>query len=135
MPRKTSTASPKTKTRKGTLLHNSPIQAVPAIVLKENNAEHFDAALREMVREMNCRIELECISVQREKATEWTVMGTVCREFVVLTLDKSCTSFNVLLLLPFEFELKWFFRKGGIKADIEDALRVVWTTTVHYRDV
>jgi hypothetical protein len=135
MGRKPSTASPKTKTRKGKLLHTSPIQAVPAIVLKENTAEHFDAALREMVREMNCRMELECISVQREKATEWTVMGTVCREFVVLTLDKSCTSFHVLLLLPFEFELVWFFRKGGIKADIEDALRAVWTTTVHCRDI
>ncbi len=86
----------------------------------------FDAALRQMVREMNCRMQLECVSVQREKALQWSVMGTVCREYVVLTLDKSLTSFNVLLLLPYEFELKWFFSQGDIKTDIECALRAVY---------
>jgi hypothetical protein len=123
MPRKT---SPKIARK------TSPPEAIPAIVLKDSPASmttlvhQFDSALRQMVREMNCRMQLECVSVQREKALQWTVMGTVCREFVVLTLDKSLTSFNVLLLLPFEFELKWFFSQGDIKDDIECALRAVY---------
>jgi hypothetical protein len=124
MPRKT---APKNARK------TSPPQAIPAIVLKDSPAWmatmvlDFDSALRQMVREMNDRIQVECISVRREKELQWTVMGTVCTEFVVLTLDASCTCFNVLLLLPFESELKWFFSEGDIKIDIEHALRAVYS--------
>jgi hypothetical protein len=53
-------------------------------------------------------------------------MGSVYREFVVFTLDPSYTFFTVLSLLPFEFEIKWCFSKGDIKADIENALTAVY---------
>lgn len=108
-------------------------QAIPAIVVQAEAAciipppvYHFDAALRQLVWEMNHRLQCECMSIQQEKELEWTIMGSLCREFVVFTLDTSYTSFTVLSLLPFEFEIKWRFSKGDIKTDIENALTALY---------
>ena len=134
MPRKTASTPPK---RNFLPHHTSPVQvsqAVPAIVFQEKEVDpiipppvyHFDAALRQLVRQMNFRLQSECVSIRQEKPLEWTVMGSVYREFVVFTLDQSYTFFTVLSLLPFEFEIKWCFSKGDIKADIENALTAVY---------
>ena len=109
--------------------------AIPAIPVCSETVQHpifiFDATLRRIVQEMNTNLWADhhhCFTLRRESQFTWTIMGSLCPDYVMITLDGSSaySFFEVASPLRASARIMWYFSNLDIKTDIENAFRALY---------
>jgi hypothetical protein len=98
-------------------------QASPSKRVKVTPAEYFfGVALQKVVILRNQSAKFEYISLREEGPLEWSIMGTCNFEFILVRLDPSFTSFDLVSLLPCGGDIHWRFSRAAMDKDIDNAL-------------
>jgi hypothetical protein len=112
----------------------NPPAVMPATILSVEEEKlqpfvyYFNAALNHIAWVMNYRMKSNRVSLQKETALMWTLMGSRYGEYLVFTLDPSFTFFEIACLLPVPLAVKWFFSGSSPATDIQVAIQALYSS-------
>ena len=99
----------------------------PARKMKTAPEEYFfGLALQKVISKRNQFAGYEYVSLREECPMEWSIMGTINCELILVKLDSTFKSFDLISLLPWNGDIHWCFCNASKDKDIDNSLSALF---------